>query len=298
MYRKISCLALIVMGCHVNAHASASEHIPVSMGELKLKPRVQMAEDDMTSKPLRLPELCSADDCKDVGVLSLSNGTIIPLQSGLHLYPSGVSGWDVGVRLNNENATSLRRGKGGVIDVVMKQAQSPYDTGAFNYEALKYQYQGASTSGEVYKATMVSIAGIISAGSCNIVNGTNLDFNFVATNTELNTTLARDGKRQVQQKSIEFECVNVNTITMKFNSGSLKRDKPVWLFDKETGVNLSLGYEANGRSGEVRWDNTPFDVPVVSDKAQVYLNLFVNKGSERISAGQFTFVGTYTAEYN
>ncbi|EKJ6041759.1 hypothetical protein PJP40_004646 [Salmonella enterica] len=281
-----------------SVQAEITERMTVNLGELTLRSRSNMERSDLSVQTLLLPPICMLDKCEDAGVLSLPDGSPVPLQSGHYVYRSGIDGLLTGFRLSDESVSSLRQGKGGSIDVTIQQGKGPYHTGEFNNDILLYGYRTPALAETEAKNIMVNIAGMVKAGSCNIIRGNQLDFRLDTTQNALTSALARDGKQFVQRESIEFDCVEVASLTMRFNSGSVKPGSRDLLFDSDTGINISLAYESNGRSGVVFWDNSPIDIPVINDKSVVNLSLYANKSTENIKVGQFSFVGTYTAEYN
>lgn len=284
----------------LTVQAEMTERIVLNTGELILISQGALSDRnaDLSLKTLNIPPICTTDICPESGSLSLSDGTLISLRSGYNVYNSSVKGLSIGVRINDANASSLLQGKGGMVDVSIRQGKAPYYTGEFNDEILSYRYNAATLSGSESKTILVNLLGSVKAGSCTISNGGQLNFSFYEEQHALISNLARNGKQFIQTRNVEFDCVNVSTITMKFDSGAYRQGLPGMLFDSSTGVNMSLEYLSGSESGVVSWDGAPIGFSVHNNRTVVELSLFVNKGADMIKPGAFSFIGTYTAEYD
>lgn len=284
-------LLLLLLGIFDNAKAKVIENITSGMGEVILKPQKFKNDIPLAMKSIVLPPLCLDSKCPDTGDILMFDGSVLELKSGTTIYNNLLNGLSVSVSISNENASLLKKGKGGAIEIKLKQELKPYHSGPFSFPLLSYSNNTLDHNDT--RRVDVQLDGTVRAGSCIISQGKDLRFNFVSTQNEMRQLKSR---KLVERKDIGFDCVNVSDINMRFSSANMKVGDPTVLFDDATGIGVILGYESLGKKGDIPWDNSQINIPVKDDEVSIAINLYALGGV--VVPGNFNLTGIYQAEYN
>lgn len=291
--RRLLFIMLAMLSVPVSVSALVPENMQLSLGEVVLKPRVQQTDAALMVKTLTLPAICPENTCRENSTITLYDGTPLMLKAGTTRYLDVLKGIDLSLTLNGENVERLRSGQGGNIEVAIRQGKKPYHTGPFSFSLLNYS--GDARLRTDRKRVEVNLDGTVGSGSCEITGGRDLRFTLASTQAELRQ-LGRS-RKLIENQNIDFDCVNVTGITLRFSSPDTRQGEQGVLYDDNTGVGVILGYTGGGKKGDILWDKTEIDLPVAGDALSVAISLYA-LGSGQITPGGFTFTGIYEAEYN
>lgn len=289
--RRLLFIMLAILSAPVSAFVP--ENMQLSLGEVVLKPRGQQTDAALMVKTLTLPALCPESTCWENSTITLYDGTPLMLKAGTTRYQDVLKGIDLSLTLSGEHVERLRSGQGGNIEVAIRQGKKPYHTGPFSFSLLSYSGDARLRTEGI--RVEVNLDGTVGSGSCEITGGRDLRFMLASTQAELRQ-LGRS-RKLVGSQNIDFDCVNVSGITLRFSSPDTRQGEQGVLYDDNTGVGVILGYTGGGKKGDIFWDKTEIDLPVAGDALSVAISLYA-LGSGQITPGGFTFTGIYEAEYN
>ncbi|EAN5162644.1 hypothetical protein ABXI34_004252 [Salmonella enterica] len=292
MKRQLFAL-MILVGISPDTMALMSENLSVSLGDITLKPRTQKNTDALAVTRIDLPPVCE-EVCQEGGTITLYDGSLLPLRNETTRYTTLMKGVEVSLSLSSADADTLQKGRGGAVDITVRQAEKPYPSGAFTLPLMTYT--GSSREQNSTREVSVNLEGKVNSGSCTITSGKDLQFIFSATPTEFRQIEHSRNRSQLGVQNMAFDCVNVSGISLRFSSPDMKQGLPGVLFDNNTGVGLILGYEGGGRKGDIHWDNSEIQLPVNNDALSLAIGLYTRGGD--VSPGAFSFTGVYHAEYN
>ena len=276
----------------VPVYASVHERITLDLSDISLKPANQKDNNALTYKSINIPPICRTQECEGQSSIIMYNGMQVNLQSTTQTFSSVVDGLDFEMRLHDASLTNILHGQGGTFDIAVKQGMKPYFSGVFNVPFLTYLYK--DKDGNEVGRISLDIVGDVKSGICTIVSGTNLNFNFNSTINEINKN--RNARNFVDIRNVELDCVNVDSVAMRFSSSDVDSASPEKLIDGNTGLAAILEYDVNGNRSDIYWDNSKNIFKVYDDKLNISFKLYTI--GARVSPGQFSVTGVYHIEYN
>ncbi|EBQ1470903.1 hypothetical protein AYO72_23785, partial [Salmonella enterica] len=129
MKRQLFAL-MILVGISPDTMALMSENLMVSLGDITLKPRTQKNTDALAVTRIDLPPVCE-EVCQEGGTITLYDGSLLPLRNETTRYTTLMKGVEVSLSLSSADADTLQKGRGGAVDIAVRQAEKPYPSGAF-----------------------------------------------------------------------------------------------------------------------------------------------------------------------
>ena len=287
---KYSFVAPLILFC-MPAFSSGMERIVVDTGDISLQPKSSAGNDILLVKSFYIPPVCQLTECNGPSTITMFNGSQLDIRTGTKVFYSVVDGIDFEVRLKDASVHTLANGKGGEVEITIRQGVKPYISGGFSIPLFNYNY--TDTSNANVSSVYIDVNGFVKSGGCIINDGKNLSFHFDTTIKELNNL--RGGRRVVDAKNIVFDCVNVSSIDMYFSSVDVDSFHPERLIDKNTGASTIFEYDTDGRRSDVFWDNSKNSFFVNNDSLTMTLRMYVIGGN--VTPGPFSINGIYNVEY-